>query len=73
MAPEVDLTDDIHAVTERWDEIRSPGDAARVVAEVFAAAHPECREQFDRYTCTSVGAMLYRELRAAGLTPPRNG
>jgi len=73
VAPEVDLTDDIQAVTEHCSEIRSPDDAARVVAEVLAAAHPEHCEQFDRYTCTSVGAKLYRELHAAGLVRPRTG
>lgn len=73
VAPRVDLTDDIHAVTEHWTEIRSPDDAARIVAEVLATAHPERREQFDRYTCTSVGAMLFRELHAAGLAPPHAG
>lgn len=73
VAPNVDLTNDIRAVTEHCSEIRSPADAARVVAEVLATAHPERSEQFDCYTCTSVGAKLYRELHAAGLAPPPTG
>lgn len=72
LAPEVDLSPDVDTVVEHWDEIRSPEAAARVVADAFAASHPDRREQFDCYTCTSVGTKLYRELHAAGLTPPRD-
>ncbi len=66
-ALDLDLTQHARAIATRLEEIRSPSDAAAVVAAVFAEAYPNRRFQFDRYSCTSVGTRLYRELRSSGL------
>ena len=57
------------AVAAELDHIETAGDVAAIVASIFSGCYPECEERFTRYTCTSVGARLFRELHAARLLP----
>jgi hypothetical protein len=68
-AQDVDLTAQARAVAAELDHIETAGDVAAIVAAIFSGCYPECHERFTRYTCTSVGARLFRELHAARLLP----
>jgi len=68
-ARSIDLATQAHAVAGKLDHVDTPDDVATLVAATLSAYYPECEERFTRYTCTSVGTRLYRELHAARMLP----
>jgi hypothetical protein len=68
-AQDIDLTDQARAVTGMLDHVETPDDVAAIIASILSACYPECEERFTRYTCTSVGTRVFRELHAAHLLP----
>jgi len=66
-AADLDLRPTARAVAALVHRIHTANDAAEVIAAELRAAFPHRRDSFNHYTCASVAARVYRDLRAADL------